>query len=101
VDRVEVFINESYEIPPDFARQKLHTASVGRMYYVAYRAFPLKSRAIHLSGSISDSSLMPSGVISTAHDRIKGTGKPRIKRSTTRRIAQFGISKNGKTYVAI
>jgi hypothetical protein len=40
-------------------------------------------------------------VISTAHDRIKATGKPRIKRSTTRRIAQFGISKNGKTYVAI
>ena len=42
-----------------------------------------------------------SGVISNAHDKISATGKPRIKSSTTRRTAQFGISKKGKTCVAI
>src|SRR4029453_4629685 len=50
---------------------------------------------------ISDSRLIPSGVISKAHDRISATGKPKISSKTTSRIAQFGISKNGKTWVAI
>ena len=46
------------------------------------------------------SRLIPSGVISNAHDRISATGKPRISSSTTSRTAQFGISKKGKTCVA-
>ncbi len=52
-------------------------------------------------GSISDSSLIPSGVISNAHDKTSATGNPRASSKTTRRMAQFGTSKNGKTCVAI
>jgi hypothetical protein len=57
-------------------------------------------RVIDSLGAISDSRLIPSGVISNAHDRISATGKPRMSSSTTSRTAQFGISKNGKTWVA-
>jgi len=44
--------------------------------------------------------LIPSGVISNAHDKISATGKPRTSNKTTRRTAQLGMSKNGKTCVA-
>src|SRR5207302_11291910 len=56
---------------------------------------------IDVAGSISDSRLIPSGVISKAHEKISATGKPRISKSTTSRPAQLGISKIGKTWVAI
>ena len=39
--------------------------------------------------------------IEAIQDKVKATGKPRIRSSTTSRTAQFGISKNGKSCVAI
>src|SRR4029077_6864981 len=58
-------------------------------------------RATDWPGSTSDSRLIPSGVSSKAQDKIKATGKPKMSSKTTSRTAQFGISKNGKTCVAI
>ncbi len=59
------------------------------------------ARAIDLLGSTSDSRLIPSGVISNAHEEIRLIGKPMIKKSTTSRTAQFGVPKNRNTCVAI
>jgi len=41
------------------------------------------------------------GVRSNIHDSVSAIGKPSTDTSTIRRTAQFGISKNGKTCVAI
>src|SRR5437764_14818165 len=56
---------------------------------------------IDLLGETPGSRLIPSGVISKAQDRISATGKPRMSSKTTSRTLQWGISKNGKTWVAI
>ena len=58
-------------------------------------------RPIDLSAWTSASRLIPSGVISNAQEKTSATGRPAIDSRTTRRTAQFGISKNGKTCVAI
>src|SRR5207245_4035176 len=44
--------------------------------------------------------LIPSGVSSNAQARLNATGNPIPSSNTTRRTAQLGISKNGKTCVA-
>jgi len=56
--------------------------------------------AIDLLRSTSSARLIPSGVSSNAHARINAIGKPITSKSTTRRTAQFGISKKGKIWLA-
>ena len=45
--------------------------------------------------------LRPSGVHSKIHATIIASGKPSRSTTMTNRTAQFGMSKNGKTWVAI
>jgi hypothetical protein len=58
-------------------------------------------RGMYSFGRISSSRLRPSGVISKAQAIVKAIGKPRIVVNTISLTIQFGISKNGKTCVAI
>jgi hypothetical protein len=53
-------------------------------------------RLIDLLGSISDSSLIPSGVISNAHEKTSATGKPKIMTMINIFITHSGASKAGK-----
>jgi hypothetical protein len=53
-------------------------------------------RAIDLLGSISDSSLIPSGVISNAHENISATGKPKMMTMIKIFITHGGVSKSRK-----
>ena len=63
---------------------------------VAATIFLPVRRLTDLLGSISDSSLIPSGVISNAHDKISATGKPRMMTMMNVFIAHDGASKAGK-----
>ena len=58
-------------------------------------------RLIDCEGGTSSVRLSPSGVHSKIHATIMATGKPSRSEITTNRTAQFGMSKNGKTCVAI
>ena len=51
---------------------------------------------IDWSGATSDSRLIPSGVISKAHEKTSATGKPRMIIVTKTFITQAGASKVGK-----
>ena len=53
-------------------------------------------RLMDLLGSISDSSLIPSGVISKAQEKINATGKPKMMTIINIFITQGGVSKAGK-----
>ncbi len=53
-------------------------------------------RAIDLFGSISDSSLIPSDVISNAQEKISATGKPKMMTRINIFITHGGASKAGK-----
>src|SRR5262245_43494208 len=55
---------------------------------------------IDFFGSISDSSLMPSGVNSNAHDKTRATGKHSTSSATRTFIAHGGASKVGKSIEA-
>jgi hypothetical protein len=48
-----------------------------------------------LLGSISDSRLIPSGVISKAHERIRAAGNPRTIAATNTFMGYGGASKVG------
>ena len=58
-------------------------------------------RAIDFSGAISSVRCSPSGVSSYAQASTSATGNPNVRTTTTNRAPQFGISKIGKTCVAI
>ena len=51
--------------------------------------------------SLSSVRLIPCGVRSNIQDKMSAIGNPSTSTITTKRTAQFGISKNGKTWVAI
>ena len=53
------------------------------------------------SGSTSSVRLIPSGVSSNAQAIMSAIGNPIATKTITNRTTQFGISRNGKTCVAI
>ena len=59
------------------------------------------STVMDSSGLISLSRAMPCGVHSKNHENSIANGNPTMAATTIQRTTQFGISKNGKTWVAI
>src|SRR5438874_5930897 len=83
----------------DFERKSRYTnnpAATTASAIVTATIFRPVRRAIDLFGSISDSSLIPSGVISKAHEKISATGKPKMMTMINTFIAHDGASKAGK-----
>src|SRR5207245_4646524 len=83
----------------DFERTNAYTnkpaATTASAIVIATIFRPVR-RLIDLLGSISDSSLIPSGVISNAHEKISATGKPKMMTIINILITHAGASKAGK-----
>src|SRR6266576_3391901 len=85
--------------PGTFDSTLINSSVIPSLKYSSFLSalmFTNGSTLIDLLGSTSDSSLIPSGVISNAHEKISATGKPKMMTMINIFITQNGASKAGK-----